>query len=219
MGGQPAFRAVIVDDWPLLRAGVAMAVTEAGGRVVAECTDALTALGAVRAHQPEVLVLGDHRATSPEPLTKPELVARAVSVSPGVRCVALLGNPSPDEFRGLSAAGVRAVLSRAVDPGELHEALARVLDGELVVSPVLVTRLFETAESMGASGSLAAPLTAKEREVLRLLAAGRSNAEIAGALYVSPATVKTHLAHIYEKLGVRGRYEALTRAVALGLVS
>jgi DNA-binding NarL/FixJ family response regulator len=217
VGVQPAFRAVIVDDWPLLRAGVALAIADAGGRVVAECTDSVTALSAVRAHQPEVLVLGDHLSTSPED-TRPDLVIRAISVAPGLRCLALVANPSPDEFRGLSAAGVRAVLSRSVDPGELHEALQRVLGGELVVSPVLVTRLFETAESMGGNGSHDAALTAKEREVLRLLAAGRSNAEIAGALFVSPATVKTHLAHIYEKLGVRGRYEALTRAVALGLV-
>lgn len=209
---------MIVDDWPLLRAGVSLAVTESGGRVVAECTDPATALSAVRAHRPEVLILGDHLAAAPEALSRVELVNRALAIVPELRCVALLASPAPDEFRGLSAAGVRAVLSRAVDTGELQEALVRVLEGELVVSPVLVSRLFETSDTVGEGPGADAGLTTKEREVLRLLAAGRSNAEIAGVLFVSQATVKTHLAHIYDKLGVRGRYEALTRAVALGLV-
>ena len=85
------------------------------------------------------------------------------------------------------------------------------------VSPGLLARLFEGAPDRPAAEA-SATLTAKEREVLRLLAAGRSNAEIAAALYVSAATVKTHLAHIYEKLGVANRHEALNRAVTLGLL-
>ena len=86
--------------------------------------------------------------------------------------------------------------------------------GERVVDPgILVGDEAATEESVGAS-----TLTAREREVLVLLAAGHSNREIASSLYVSLPTVKTHLAHIYAKLGAKNRNEALGRAVARGLL-
>ena len=84
---------------------------------------------------------------------------------------------------------------------------------------MLVGLLGPPEEGAALHAPLAGQLTRKELEVLARLAEGRSNREIAGALYVTPATVKTHLAHIYTKLGVTGRQEALARAVALGLLS
>jgi DNA-binding NarL/FixJ family response regulator len=103
---------------------------------------------------------------------------------------------------------------------ELAAALRRLAAGERVLAPSLVPALVGAAgaageERVGAGGGL---LTGKEREVLARLAEGRSNQAIAAALHVSPATVKTHLAHIYEKLGAGDRNEAVVRAVALGLL-
>jgi DNA-binding NarL/FixJ family response regulator len=205
---------VIVDDWPMLRTGLAKVLTDAGGRVVTEAGDGAAALAAVRAHQPDLLVVGDHAGSAAE------LVARALEVVPELLCVALVAGAATDDLRPLLAAGVAAAVSRSVDPEELVEVVGRVLAGERTVSPGLVARLFDgTARPPAmAEEAVSGPLTAKEREVLRLLAAGRSNADIAALLFVSAATVKTHLAHIYDKLGVANRHEALTRAVTLGLL-
>jgi len=132
----------------------------------------------------------------------------------------------------LFLAGADALLSASVGPDELADALARVRKGERVVGPELgPDRL--TSAGRGATPqfdvlTVPAPppseddglssLTAKEREVLALLAQGHSNKQIARALYVSEATVKTHLQHIYGKLDVQNRFGALSRATELGLL-
>jgi DNA-binding NarL/FixJ family response regulator len=228
---------LILDEWPMLRAGVAKVLSDAGGRVVAEVGDAVAAYAALRTHRPDLLVLGDHDSSSVD------VVRRALEMTPEVRCVALLVTPGPDDLRDLLGAGAHAALPRTVDPAELIDTVRRVLAGERVVSPAVLHGMFNGGGAVPApapaveaavpaapgpspvtrSGrktmvGLTSALTAKEHEVLRLMAAGRSNAEIADVLFVSGATVKTHLAHIYGKLGVSGRYEALTRAVALGLL-
>ena len=209
-----AFRAVVVDEWPMLRTGMAKVLADAGGRVVVETGDGSVALSAVRAHTPDLLLVGDHAGSAAE------LVSRALAVVPELLCIALVAGAAPDDLRPLLAAGVAAAVSRTVDPDELAEVVGRVLAGERTVSPGLLARLFDAAPrpSAAAGDGDSGPLTAKEREVLRLLAAGRSNADIAALLFVSGATVKTHLAHIYEKLGAANRHDALNRAVTLGLL-
>ncbi len=193
----------------MIRIGVGKVLTDVGIRVVTQTGDAGVAIAAVRAQQPELLVVGEHDAAAPQ------LVEKALSVAPELCCVALLASAAPDDLRALLAAGVHAAVPRNVDPAELTDVITRVLDGERVVSPGILPRMFD---ELAPAAEPAGVLTAKEREVLRLVSAGRSNAEIAAALFVSAATVKTHLGHIYEKLEVRGRYEALSRAVALGLL-
>jgi DNA-binding NarL/FixJ family response regulator len=188
-----AVRAVVLDDWPMIRIGVSKVLTDAAIRVVLQTGDAAAAIACVRSQAPELLVFGDHGAPSPE------LVEKAFAVAPDLCCIALLAHAAPDELRALLASGVHAAVPLA---------------GDRVVSQGVLPQLFSTS----AGDETAGVLTAKEREVLRLVSAGRSNAEIAAALFVSAATVKTHLGHIYDKLGARGRYEALSRAVALGLL-
>jgi DNA-binding NarL/FixJ family response regulator len=222
-------RGVIVDDWPMLRVGVAKVLEDLGVRVVAATEDGATALSAIRTHQADLLIIGDHANPSPE------LIQRAFSLFPELRCVVMVAGVGPAGLRRLFDVGIHAMVSRSVDPTELGDVVRRVLAGERVVSPGLLPAVFGTpgqapaptaetdaegeTEGAGAVPPFSAPpLTPKEREVLRLVSAGRTNAEIAAALFVSGATVKTHLAHIYEKLGVRGRYEALSRAVAWGLL-
>jgi NarL family two-component system response regulator LiaR len=100
---------------------------------------------------------------------------------------------------------------------ELSEALDKVEAGERVIAPALLP-LLVGAVTPSAPGPDSV-LTSKEREVLASLAAGRSNQEIAEALFVTRATVKTHLAHIYAKLEAKDRHEAVARAVALGLLT
>jgi DNA-binding NarL/FixJ family response regulator len=216
-------RGVIVDDWPMLRVGVAKVLEDLGVRVVAATDDSGAALAAIRTHQADLLIVGDHANPSPE------LIRRAFALFPDLRCVVMVAGVGPAGLRRLFDVGIHAMVSRSVEPTELGDVVRRVLGGERVVSPGLLPAVFGSpgqaaapAEEPEGAGAVppfpAPPLTPKEREVLRLVSAGRTNAEIAAALFVSGATVKTHLAHIYEKLGVRGRYEALSRAVAWGLL-
>jgi len=203
-------KAVVVDAWPMIRLGLVTCLTGAGVRTVAETDDAPGALAAVRQHRPALVVVGEIGS----PVA--ELIARLVALDTGARTIAVLASVGPDELRDLLGTGVDAVVGRGVGPEELAGTCRRVLSGERVVSPAVLPLLFEQTVDITDPVS---PLTSKEREVIRLVAAGRSNGQIAEALFVSPATIKTHLAHIYVKLEAKGRHEALARAAALGLLT
>jgi len=213
--------AVVVDDWPLVRLGIGQALKGSLVTVVGSAAGAEEGLRLVRARGAALLVLGSHRD-----LALAESARRARELPSAPRVVVLLDQVDPTTLDALRAARVDALLSRSVGPEELTAALARVGAGERVVSPALVPLLVGvlgpgggaggTPPAVGADGP--PPLTRKEIEVLVHLAQGRSNREIAEGLYVTPATVKTHLGHIYAKLGVATRREALARAVALGLL-
>jgi DNA-binding NarL/FixJ family response regulator len=213
--------AVVVDDWPLVRLGIGQALKGSLVTVVGSAAGAEEGLRLVRARGAALLVLGSHRD-----LALAESARRARELPSAPRVVVLLDQVDPTTLDALRAARVDALLSRSVGPEELTGALARVGAGERVVSPALVPLLVGVlGPGGGAGGTLPAvaadgppPLTRKEIEVLVHLAQGRSNREIAEGLYVTPATVKTHLGHIYAKLGVATRREALARAVALGLL-
>jgi DNA-binding NarL/FixJ family response regulator len=221
-------RAVVLDEWPMIRVGVTKVLGDADVRVVADVADATSAMASLRTHRPDLLVVGPHDSV------QADLVARALLAVPDMRCIALVSSPGPTDVRPVLTAGAHGVVARGVDPDELRDVLRRVMAGERVVSPGLLPRLFDRNGHETTAGRSPIPvgpatdqaedapapaLTGREREIMRLLGAGRSNAEIATALFVSSATVKTHLAHIYGKLGVRGRYEAVGRAVALGLLT
>ena len=208
---------MVLDEWPLIRLGVAKVLADEDVRVVADPADGASALAAVRAHVPDLLVIGSHDGP------QAELTRQARHAVPTVECIALIPAGEERDMRLVLLAGARAVVPRTVAPDELRDVVRRVLAGDHVVSPSLLPLMFEgngkAAPPAARERAAETPvLTGREREIMRLLGAGRSNAEIASALFVSGATVKTHLAHIYEKLGVRSRYDALGRAVALGLL-
>ncbi|GAC1319527.1 MAG: response regulator transcription factor [Acidimicrobiales bacterium] len=209
-------RAVIVDAWPMIRIGLARVLGSCGVRTVAEAPNANEALGYLRTGPVELLVIGDHGGVTSD------VVRQAIGIRESLRVLVLLSGVTPDDLRALLGAGVSGVVSRAVGPDELGDAVGRVLGGERVVAPTLLPLLFEGGQGMSADAGAPATgpvLTAKEREVTRLLAGGASNAAIAQALFVSEATVKTHLSHIYAKLGAKGRHDAVARAVSLGIVA
>jgi DNA-binding NarL/FixJ family response regulator len=144
-------------------------------------------------------------------------VVRRAHLLEGVRVVVVVDQVSRDELVGLLTAGAHAVLSRSADAAEIASALRQVSKGERSLGPALLSLLVGAVEMEGIDGD--GLLTPKEREVLTRLARGRSNREIAEELFVTAATVKTHLGHIYVKLGVTGRQEAIARAVELGLLA
>lgn len=211
--------AVVVDEWPLVRLGVAQVLRAMGIAVVAEVAKAEDGVRAAdgRAHY---VLLGSCRD-----LSLAEAARRAKSLRPPPRVLVLVDHIGRGELGALRAVGIDALLPRSAAPAELSDAIGRVAKGERVVAPALLSLLMgviapadPAAGGAEPSGSHREVLTRKELEVLARLAEGRSNREIADALFVTPATVKSHLAHIYVKLGVTGRQEAMARAVALGLL-
>lgn len=205
--------AVIVDEWPLVRLGVSQTLRSRGVRVVAEVSHGDEAVHLAQGLGATYLFVG---TTRDAPL--PDIVRRAVAGEPPVRVVVLLDHGSREELAAIVSLGIDALLPRTVRPEELSDAVARIERGERVVAPSLLPLLVGVVGAREGDGVPTEGLTRKEVEVLARLADGMSNREIAEALYITPATVKTHLTHIYTKLGAASRQEALARAVALGLL-
>lgn len=205
--------AVIVDEWPLVRLGIAQALRTAGVRVAGEAANGEDGLRMVQAGEATFLLLGTARDAS-----MADLVRRVRAGAHVPKIVALFDHPGREELVAVVSLGVDAVLVRSARPEEVADAVTRLEKGERVVAPVLVPLLVGVLRPADEEAGEEGVLTRKEIEVLLRLAEGRSNREIAEALYITPATVKTHLAHIYAKLGVADRHEALARAVELGLL-
>lgn len=212
--------AVVVDEWPLVRLGVAQVLRSIDIAVLAEVAKAEEGVRAADNGTAGYFLLGACRDLS---LSEAARRARALRTPP--RLLVLVDHIGRGELGALRAVGIDALLPRSAAPNELADAVKRVAKGERVVAPALLSLLMgviapadPVAENPQAGTSHREALTRKELEVLACLAEGRSNREIADALFVTPATVKSHLAHIYVKLGVAGRQEAMARAVALGLL-
>jgi DNA-binding NarL/FixJ family response regulator len=205
--------AVVVDEWALYRQGVASVLRNLGIAVVGEASGASDGMMKLWSARPDLLVAG-----SPAHSRLPELVAEAKKAYPDLRVLALLPVSEAGKVRPVLSSGADAVLTRLASPEELESAVRKVAAGERVVAAAALTVLVGTPTKTADGPNLAHPLTVKEREVLDLLAKGLSNREIAGALVVSIATVKSHLAHIYEKLGAKNRQDAVGRAIEQGLL-
>lgn len=202
--------AVIVDEWPLVRLGIAQALRTAGVRVAGEASHGEEGLGKAASVDATFVVVGAVRDMA---------VVDVVRRASGRRIVVLLDRASRDDLTAVLSLGVEAVLMRSARPEEVADAVFRVEKGERVVTPMLLPLLVgAVTPAEDDDEPVAGGLTRKEVEVLTRLAEGLSNKEIADALYITQATVKTHLAHIYAKLGATGRQDAVARAVALGVL-
>ena len=200
--------AVVADVVPLVRVGLTSVLRAADHDVVAEVASARDVAKAVIEYSPDLVVVGVLND-----LSIAEMARQVREVGHGIRLVVMLQRAPRETLADLLAVDVDGLLARSIAPDDLCRAVERVLAGERYIDPALVSGdgPDEELEPM--------TLTAREREVLGLLAAGSSNREIAAALFVSLPTVMTHLAHIYDKLGARNRNEALGRAMSLGLLS
>jgi DNA-binding NarL/FixJ family response regulator len=203
---------VVVDELALLRAGVAAVARAHGVEVTAETLAVRDAVELARLEAPDLVVLGAAADLPPA-----DAARRLRSLRPAPTLVVLLPTGYDDHTGYLAALGARALVRRTAAAEELGAAIDAALKGETHVSPALHGALAgrlrprEPADTAG--------LSAREREVLAFLAEGRTNREIAAALSVSVATVKSHLVHIYAKLGAGNRNEALGKALGLGLLA
>jgi len=207
-------KVVVVDPLPLFRAGAVAALAAGGVPVVGQAMELDKGLELVRAERASVLLLGGASI---------EEVTDAVRAVPSCAVVVLLSQPSRAELVELLGTGVAGFALRSLTADELVATVAAAAQGRAptggrAVEPVFVPLLVALAQPDAPPDTNGGQvLTPKEREIVAQLARGASNKAIAEALFVTPATVKTHLAHIYAKLGARSRHEALSQAFAMGI--
>ena len=212
-------RVFLADDQELVRAGLAMVVdAQPDMRVVGEAGDGAAALAALAATAADV-VLMDVRMPR---LDGVEATRRLVARQPGVRVLVLTTFDLDEYAFAALRAGASGFLLKDARPHDLLGAIRAVHRGDAVLAPSTTRRLLDRVapdlpDPAAGTGRLDA-LTERERQVLLEVAAGASNAEIAGRLHLSETTVKTHVGHILAKLGVRDRIQAVILAYETGLV-
>jgi two-component system NarL family response regulator len=198
---------LVVDDHALLRTGVANIISqEPDLHVVAEAANGLEALAAFERYHPDVTLL-DLRMPEMEGV---EVVRQMRLRDPQARVIVLTTYDTDDDIQRALKAGAKAYILKDISADALVACIHDVLAGKTYLAPAAAARLAE--------GMTRVQLTPRELATLRLMADGQSNKEIASALGISERTVKTHLGHLFEKLGVTSRTEAVKVASRRGLV-
>lgn len=203
-------RVVIADDHPVVRAGVrALLEAEADIEVVGEASTPDAAVALAAELSPELVLMdlqfGD-RAAGAEATRR----VRALAAPPYV--LVLTNYDTDGDILGAVEAGASGYLLKDAPPHELLAGVRAAAAGQSALAPAIAGRLLARLREPRVS------LSAREIEVLRLVARGASNADVAARLHITDATVKSHLAHVFSKLGVSSRTAAVSAARALGVL-
>jgi DNA-binding NarL/FixJ family response regulator len=216
-GDAEQIRVIVVDDHDLLRKGLRDLLTEHGLRVVGEAGDGEDAVRLVTHAAPDVVVMDLNMPR----MSGVEATRRLAEVAPNSRVLVLTVSADDETVAQAIEAGATGYLLKDASGEDIAAGVRAAADGEALISPSIASRLLERLrpgadEAGGASSGV--ELTDREVEVLRLLAAGRENADIAQELFISPRTVKNHISNILAKLHVDNRIQAAVYAVRKGLV-
>jgi DNA-binding NarL/FixJ family response regulator len=208
-------RVVVADDHPVYREGLATLLGSVPGlMVVGTAADGVEAVRLAREEQPDVVVMDVQMPG----LDGIEATRRVTSESPSVGVVVLTMSEDDGTVFSAVRAGARGYLLKGADQEEVVRAITTVAAGGAVFGAGLARRIAEFFAAAPAGPAEAFPqLTAREREVLDLVAAGRSNAQIAATLYLSPKTVRNNVSNVLTKLQVADRAQAIIRAREAGL--
>jgi DNA-binding NarL/FixJ family response regulator len=212
-------RVLVVDDQTVVRDGLVLLLGLLPGlQVVASAGDGEEAVRLVGEHRPDV-VLMDLRMPRMDGV---EATRRIKAEHPAVQIVVLTTYSDDESVFAALQAGARGYLTKDAGAEEIARAIDAVLGGEAQLEPSVQRRLVDalatgTRSSRRAHRDLPDGLTPREAEVLRLIADGKSNAEIARELFISEATVKTHINNLFAKAGLRDRAQAVTYAYRKGL--
>jgi DNA-binding NarL/FixJ family response regulator len=213
-------RVLIVDDQELVRAGLrGILRTRFGFEIAGECPDGGAVPAAVAELRPDV-VLMDVRM----PLVDGVAATRQLTAEAGAPPVLALTTFDDEEvLAGMLRAGAAGFVLKGAPAEDLQRAVRTVAEGGAWLDPAVTARVLVTYRSAPAPAPAASPaldsLTAREREVLVLIGEGKTNAEIAAALFVSEGTVKTHINHVFTKLRLRDRAAAVVFAFDHNLVT
>jgi DNA-binding NarL/FixJ family response regulator len=208
-------RIVIADDHPVVRRGLAQFIDDEDGlEVVAECSDGAAAIEAVTRHAPDVLIV-DLRMPVLDGLS----VVRHFRDAPaGTSIVILAGNISDEEVLEAMRNGAKGVVLKEMAPSLLVACIRKVAAGGTWLEKEAIGRALERLLRQEHSRQQVRDvLTPREVEIVRMVASGLGNREIAEQLFITEGTVKTHLHSVYEKLGVKGRVQLANYAQEKGL--
>ncbi|MGY5886020.1 response regulator [Modestobacter lacusdianchii] len=213
-------RVVLVDDQAMVRTGLRMVLAaEPDVEVVGEAADGAEGVRVVTALRPDVVLL-DVRMPGVDGL---EAARRIVAAGLPTRVVVLTTFDEDEYVSAALRAGVSGFLLKVAPPEDLVAAVRTVADGGGLLDPAVTLRVIESFATAPAPdpvrAAALAQLTERETDVLALVAAGLSNTEIAGRLYLGEATVKTHVSRVLLKLGLRDRVQAVAFAYESGLVT
>ena len=210
---RPPIRVVLADDHTIVREGTAELLRRAGDiEVIGQASDGLEALNTVKEMHPDVLVL-DLMMPGIDGL---EVARRVRQASPGTAVLILTAHEDRQYVMAALEAGAAGYMSKSDRGGDVIDAVRSVAAGRTALSPRVASSV--VARALGDSDE-SASLTAREKDVLRAVARGLSNKQIATDLQMSERTVQTHLTHVFSKLGVSSRTEAAMLAVKEGWVT
>jgi DNA-binding NarL/FixJ family response regulator len=205
-------RVLLVDDHPVVRAGLrGMLAAEGAITVVGEAGSGAEAVATAAAVEPDV-VLMDLRMPDGDGVTATE---RILAANSAIKVVVLTTYETDADILRAVEAGAAGYLLKDAAPAELSRAVLAAARGETVLAPSVAARLMNTVRRPGPTTTL----SAREVQVLRLVGRGFTNADIGRELFISEATVKTHLLRMFAKLGVSDRTAAVTTALARGILA
>lgn len=210
-----ALRLLLADDHRMLREGLRRSLEELGFVVVAEARNGAEAIDLVLSTKPDIVVMD---VTMPE-LDGVEATRQIKAQSPDVRIVVLTMHADQDILTEAIRAGANGYLVKDCSTDEIAMAIDAVAAGETALSPGLAASMLADVRRQDGSNQQERVITAREEEVLQLIADGCSTPEVAEQLFISQKTVKNHLASIYQKLDARDRTQAVLQAVRMGIVT
>jgi DNA-binding NarL/FixJ family response regulator len=204
-----SLRVVLVDDHPVVRAGLRALLTASGVEVVGEAATVDDALAVVQQSRPDVVLMDLQLVGGGDGVTATTAIA---GLDDPPRVLILTTYDTDADILRAVEAGAAGYLLKDADPHVLLDAVVAAARGETVLAPQVATRLMARVRKP------ALELSAREVEVVELVAAGCANREIARRLFVSEATVKSHLVHVFTKLGVASRTAAVAAARERGIL-
>ncbi len=207
-------RVIIADDHGVVRAGLRGLLTAAGLEVVGEAATGQEALTLARMLHPDVMLL-DVRMPDKDGL---QTLAAIKAEMPDIKVVMLTVYANREYLSRAVAAGAAGYLLKDADPEEIPRVVRAAAEGDMIIDPDLLQSILAHTPAAEKDALSQADLTQQELRVLKLIALGFNNDAIAQSLVVSRNTVKTHVRHIFEKLGVSDRTQAALWAVRHGLV-
>ena len=205
-------RIMLVDDHHLLRQSLKRQLEDLGHEVVADVADGTSAISIALNKQPDIILM-DISMAGGDGISACRAIMEADARQ---RIVMLTMHVETDLIRKSLKAGAIGYLTKDATFDEVLKALQMACNGDVIISPEFAHALLDETDDMRARQE--SILSAREMEVLQLLADGQSTPEIAGSMFISQKTVKNHLASIYEKIDARDRTHAVIRAVKMGII-